>query len=102
MRLLVGSLWLAWLSLLPVASPAQLDVPPLERRVTDLTGTLAAADRERLERKLADFEGRVGSQIAVLMLRTTAPEAISSRQASRTSFQPNGRDASIAMSAPSA
>jgi uncharacterized protein len=55
---------------------AQQPIPPLTERVTDLTGTLAAPEREALERKLAEFEARKGSQIAVLMVPTTAPEAI--------------------------
>ena len=54
-----------------------MPVPPLKGRVTDLTGTLtAAADRQTLERSLAAFEARKGSQIAVLMVPSTQPEAI--------------------------
>ena len=51
-------------------------VPPLRARVTDLTGTLSAEQAAQLERKLADFEARKGSQIAVLIVPTTRPEAI--------------------------
>ncbi|MGH7566055.1 MAG: TPM domain-containing protein [Gemmatimonadota bacterium] len=51
-------------------------VPTLERRVTDLTGTLTAQEQAALEQKLAAFEERKGSQIAVLIVPTTAPEAI--------------------------
>jgi len=51
-------------------------VPKLESRVTDLTGTLTAADRASLEDKLAAFEARKGAQIAVLVVLTTQPEAI--------------------------
>lgn len=51
-------------------------VPPLEARVTDLTGTLTAADQAALEQKLAEFEARKGAQIAVLLVATTAPEEI--------------------------
>ncbi|MCM5570202.1 TPM domain-containing protein [Burkholderiaceae bacterium FT117] len=51
-------------------------VPPLQARVTDLTGTLDAAARSRLESRLEAFEQRKGSQIAVLVVRGTAPEAI--------------------------
>jgi len=51
-------------------------VPPLEARVTDLTGTLAPADRSGLEDKLAAFEARKGAQLAVLVVPTTQPEAI--------------------------
>jgi uncharacterized protein len=51
-------------------------VPALEARVTDLTGTLTAAQQAELEQKLAAFEQRKGSQIALLMVPTTEPEAI--------------------------
>jgi uncharacterized protein len=51
-------------------------VPPLEARVTDLTGTLTAADQAALEQKLAEFEARKGAQIAVLLVATTQPEEI--------------------------
>lgn len=51
-------------------------VPALEARVTDLTGTLTAAQQADLEQKLAAFEQRKGSQIALLMVQTTTPEAI--------------------------
>ena len=51
-------------------------VPPLSARVTDLTGTLTAEQQSALEQKLAAFEARKGSQLAVLMVPTTAPEDI--------------------------
>ena len=51
-------------------------VPPLKSRVTDLTGTLTATQVADLERSLAAFEARKGSQIAVLMVPTTKPEDI--------------------------
>jgi uncharacterized protein len=51
-------------------------VPPLKGRVTDLTGTLTADQVADLERSLAAFESRKGSQIAVLMVPTTRPEDI--------------------------
>ena len=44
----------------------------LKDRVTDLTGTLNSQERSALEQKLAAFEARKGSQIAVLIVRTTA------------------------------
>ena len=55
---------------------AQIALPPLQARVTDLTGTLTAAQQSSLEDKLASFEARKGVQIAVLMLPTTQPEDI--------------------------
>jgi len=55
---------------------AQIALPKLEARVTDLTGTLTAAQQSSLEEKLAAFEARKGAQIAVLILPTTRPEDI--------------------------
>jgi uncharacterized protein len=55
---------------------AQIPLPRLEARVTDLTGTLTAAQQSALEEKLAAFEARKGAQIAVLILPTTLPEDI--------------------------
>jgi len=55
---------------------AQVPVPPLTGHVTDLTGTLSAEQKASLEQTLAAFEARKGSQLAVLMLPSTAPEEI--------------------------
>lgn len=64
-------------SALAQAPPAGLRaVPPLAARVTDLTGTLTAEQQAALEQKLAAFEARKGSQLAVLMVPTTLPEDI--------------------------
>jgi uncharacterized protein len=51
-------------------------VPPLQARVTDLTGTLTAGQQAELEQKLAAFEQRKGAQLALLIVPTTEPEAI--------------------------
>ena len=51
-------------------------IPRLEARVTDLTGTLTAAQQAELEQKLKDFEAQKGAQIAVLLLPSTQPEQI--------------------------
>lgn len=59
-----------------LAAAADVAVPPLTGRVVDQTATLSAADVSDLEQKLKSFEDRKGSQIAVLMIPTTAPEAI--------------------------
>ncbi|MBV8877498.1 MAG: YgcG family protein [Gammaproteobacteria bacterium] len=59
------------------SAPAGLQpVPPLTARVTDLSGTLTAEQQTTLEQKLAAFEARKGSQLAVLMVSTTHPEEI--------------------------
>jgi uncharacterized protein len=72
----LGSIAAGAVLLLAGAAPAIADVavPPLKARVTDLTGTLSTAQRQALEEGLAAFEQRKGSQIAVLMLPTTGPE----------------------------
>jgi uncharacterized protein len=66
------------LALLLAAVPAGalVAVPPLTARVTDLTGTLSGAAVARIEAKLADFEAKKGSQIAVLIVPSTEPEEI--------------------------
>ncbi|MHB1093131.1 TPM domain-containing protein [Thiobacillus sp.] len=55
---------------------AQVAVPELSRRVTDLTATLSGEQVAALEKKLAAFETQKGSQIAVLIVPTTQPEDI--------------------------
>jgi len=55
---------------------AEVAVPPLKARVTDLTETLTPAQQNELEKILQAFEARKGSQIAVLVVPTTQPEAI--------------------------
>jgi uncharacterized protein len=59
-----------------LAVRAQVPVPPLTARVTDLTGTLSGEAVTRIESKLADLEAKKGSQIAVLIVPTTQPEEI--------------------------
>jgi uncharacterized protein len=55
---------------------ADVAVPELTARVTDLTGTLSGGAVARIEAKLADLEAKKGSQIAVLIVPTTQPEEI--------------------------
>jgi len=78
MRAPVGKQLLALGACLVLAAPAWAlqAVPPLQARVTDLTGTLDAGQREHLEEELQDFERQKGSQIAILIVPTTAPEDI--------------------------
>ena len=80
MRGFLGRLLILCAAAVLAAAPAvaqQLQpVPALERRVTDLTGTLTAAQQQQLEARLADFEAQKGSQIAVLLVPTTEPETI--------------------------
>lgn len=51
-------------------------VPALTARVIDTSGTLSAQAISELEHRLAAFEQERGSQIVVLLVRTTAPEDI--------------------------
>ena len=55
---------------------AQIAVPPLTERVTDQTATLNAEQKAALEQTLQAFEARKGSQLAILIVPTTAPETI--------------------------
>ncbi|ODU40044.1 MAG: hypothetical protein ABS92_13190 [Thiobacillus sp. SCN 63-374] len=64
------------LLLFALSAWAQIAVPDLSRRVTDLTGTLSAGQVAALENRLAAFETQKGSQIAVLVVPTTQPEDI--------------------------
>ena len=55
---------------------AQVAVPVLTGHVMDLTGTLTVEQKAALEKTLTAFEARKGSQVAVLMIPSSAPEAI--------------------------
>lgn len=67
---------LAWALCGASAIRAEVAVPPLTARVTDQTATLTAEQKSTLEQTLRAFEALKGSQIAVLMVPTTAPETI--------------------------
>jgi uncharacterized protein len=60
------------------AQPAFADVavPPLTGRVVDVTNTLSSGDIAAQSSRLQDLQRRKGSQIAVLIVPTTAPETI--------------------------
>lgn len=77
--MLRASVRVSWtlLSLLVwVTAFAQVEVPALRSPVTDLTGTLTQEQVSALDQRLRSFEAQKGSQIAVLLLPTTAPETI--------------------------
>ena len=59
-----------------VLAAAQVPVPPLTGHVTDQTGTLTKEQKATLEQTLTTFEARKGSQLAVLMVASTAPEEV--------------------------
>ena len=71
-RSFILALMLCWSSW----AAADVAVPPLTGRVVDLTATLSQSDRATLDDTLKDFEARKGSQVAVLIVPTTAPESI--------------------------
>lgn len=76
MKVLARGLFLLVFFFASPAIHAEVAVPPLTARVTDLTGTLSPSQRDALEQELRAFETRKGSQIAVLIVPTTQPEVI--------------------------
>ena len=60
----------------PFVSVALNTVPALTGHVIDQTGTLTSEQLTTLEQTLTAFEARKGSQLAVLMIASSAPEAI--------------------------
>ena len=75
-RATAGTLLLALALGWSLFAGAQVAVPPLTGHVTDQTGTLTAEQKASLEQTLTAFEARKGSQLAVLIVASTAPEAI--------------------------
>lgn len=73
---LVPLLWLALFLGGPAFAIDLATIPALTARVTDTTGTLTPNRINTLEQTLAAFETRKGSQVAVLLVATTAPEEI--------------------------
>ncbi|WP_434033003.1 TPM domain-containing protein [Cupriavidus sp. a3] len=69
-------LFLLFLTFASLGAAADIPVPPLTARVTDLTGTLTSEQRAILEQQLQAFETEKGSQIGVLLVPTTQPEDI--------------------------
>jgi uncharacterized protein len=77
LRVLAALSWAAGLvSAAPVLAQQLVEVPALEAPVTDLTGTLTSDQVAALDARLRAFEASRGSQIAVLLVPTTEPEAI--------------------------
>lgn len=72
----IRAAFLLALAALALVAWAQVAVPELSRRVTDLTATLTAGEVATLEGRLQAFEAERGSQIAVLMLPTLQGEDI--------------------------
>ena len=59
-----------------LALAADVAVPPLVSHVNDLTATLSVEQVQELDRSLAAFEKKKGSQVVVLLVPTTQPETI--------------------------
>ena len=79
LRVVIGLAVLALLALVITGARAAdgfVPVPPQAARVTDQAGMLTAQQRSALDGVLADYERKTGSQIAVLLVPSTAPEAI--------------------------
>lgn len=72
-RSFILALLMCWVAM--AAAAADVAVPPIGR-VVDLTSTLGSGDIAAIEQKLKNFEDRKGSQVAVLIVPTTAPETI--------------------------
>jgi len=72
----LAACWLLCFAALGAWAQELVPVPPLQGRVSDLTGTLTAEQSAALEQSLRAFEERKGTQIAVLIVPTTRPEAI--------------------------
>lgn len=73
-RLLLASFF--FLLSLAVRGQELVPVPPLQSRVTDLAGMLTPEQRRALENTLQQYEAEKGSQIAILLINSTAPESI--------------------------
>jgi uncharacterized protein len=71
-RTLLLAMSLGW----PLLVGAQIPVPPLTARITDQAALLTPEQKASLEQKLQAFEARKGSQLAVLIVPSTAPETI--------------------------
>jgi len=68
--------FLAALLLAPALLHADTAVPKLARHVTDLTGTLTAAQVDQLDAKLVALEQAKGAQLVVLMVGSTGEQPI--------------------------
>jgi uncharacterized protein len=70
---LASLLWLVWGL---AGAQALQPIPKFESLVTDLTGTLTAAEQNQIDQTLTAYQQRKGAQIAVLLVKTTQPEEI--------------------------
>lgn len=70
------ALFVAWLCAALVCAQPLVAVPALTGRVVDLADSLSVAQQQELDKRLSAFEQRKGSQIALLIIRSTQPETI--------------------------
>ncbi|NMM37016.1 MAG: YgcG family protein [Glaciimonas sp.] len=73
-RLLIACALALWLSM--AGAQDFVAVPALSAHVIDQAGMLNPQQRSSLDNVLKEYEARSGSQIAILLLNSTAPEAI--------------------------
>jgi len=79
LRVVLGVAILVLLALVVTGARAAdgfVAVPAHAARVTDQVGMLTTQQRSALDGMLADYERKTGSQIAILLVPSTAPEAI--------------------------
>lgn len=69
-------LLLALTAFVSLGAIAEVAVPSLTARVTDLTGTLTREQQASLDQTLQAFEAKKGTQVAILIVPTTQPETI--------------------------
>ena len=72
--LLIASL--IWMTGPALAADQMVPVPPLTAQVTDSINLLSPVQRTTLETSLHDYAVRTGTQIGILLIASTAPEAI--------------------------
>ncbi len=75
-RLLLTSLFFCLGFVASVTAQAEVTVPNLNARITDLTNTLSTEQISHIEQKLTSLEKTKGSQLVVLIVPTTKPETI--------------------------
>ena len=70
---------------------AQQALPRIDSLLTDEAGVLSMAERTELGQRLTDIERRLGSQVLVLTVSTTAPESIEQYSMRVVEITPAGR-----------
>ncbi|WP_025915641.1 YgcG family protein [Herminiimonas sp. CN] len=76
LRILLACTLTLWLTLAGAQAQDFVPVPALSAHVIDQAGMLTPQQRSNLDNVLKEYETRSGSQIAVLLVSSTAPEAI--------------------------